>query len=112
MVQGKSHHEPESRYQEIGISTTCDVDIQVTTGNKTSSKGNKISSYIGIQVLTKLTCSDVGVQCSTLTTTHASMPKKEVSSHLPLSDSDVSDKEVDEQHHNQSCILSSESCLS
>ena len=56
--------------------------------------------FLGIQVLLKPTHHDVGVQCSLLTTTHISTPKKD----LAFSDSDLSDIEVDKQHHNLSYV--------
>ena len=70
---------------------------------------------LGTQVNIKPAFQDASVQCSLLTTTPISTPKKQAPSHFVFFDSGLSDIDVDKQHHNQSTmsyIPSSDSCLS
>ena len=123
MVVEVTDPEPKSKFEEIGIQASpsmCDVKTQFS--GYTQSKGNIFQLHkhffyllfliVGMQVIIKPECRDVGIQCSLHATTSVSTPKKQNLSHIVFSDSDISDIEADKHHHNQSYVPSSESCLS
>ena len=108
--------EPKSKFEEIAI------QAQFSGYTHSHSKGNIFQFHkhffyllfliVGMQVIIKPECRDVGIQCSLHAITSVSTPKKQNLSHIVFSDSDISDIEADKHHHNQSYVPSSESCLS
>ena len=95
MVVEVTDPQPKSKFEEIGIQaspSTCDVKTQFS--GYTQSKGNIFQLHkhffyllfliVGMQVIIKPECHDVGIQCSLHATTSVSTPKKQNLSSLTL----------------------------